>query len=263
MRKISDMQEIRQMQMNMLRYIKETCEQNKLTYFLSGGTLLGAVRHQGFIPWDDDVDVMMPRKDYDQFVNIVNRENNKYFMYTIYTEKTYYYDFGRLIDKDTILIERDHFPIRDLGLGIDIFPMDGLPTKNVILKNHILHVQKLHQISESLRQTNKYKDMDSIKYKCHLFLAKLVSFSCDIYARMYRFDHSNHIACVVGLRGMKEIMPRKPFSEGILLKFEGEYFAVPKGYKIYLQKLYGDYMKLPPVSQRGTSHGFCVYNKRN
>ena len=118
-------EEMKKIELNILIYFTEVCEENNLRYYLGGGTLLGAVRHKGFIPWDDDIDVMMPRPDFQKLLSLsINNEN-----YNIIKPGTagYYYNFAKLVDTRTILEEKGIKRIDGLGVYIDIFPLDGMP----------------------------------------------------------------------------------------------------------------------------------------
>ncbi len=127
MRKI-EIDEMRQRLLSMAEYLQNICKENGLKMFLSGGTLLGAVRHKGFIPWDDDIDVHMPRPDYDRLIKIFKRKENigKYKLLSHELNDKYVYTFAKLVDDDTLLIEDDIYSGVDMGLYLDIFPIDGL-----------------------------------------------------------------------------------------------------------------------------------------
>ena len=121
------MNALQEKQLNILKYFIKVCEKHNLQYFLVGGSTLGAIRHKGFIPWDDDIDVGMPRKDYDKFVELQSEfEGTPYFIQTFKTDPCYIYNYGKLRDSSTTFIENTFKQHRiNHGVWIDIFPIDG------------------------------------------------------------------------------------------------------------------------------------------
>ena len=124
---------IKKTQIEILLFFKHFCDENKLTFYLYGGTLLGAVRHKGYIPWDDDIDVCMPRKDYDIFLKKFPKTNCTYFIENHSTDKKYFLHFSKLMKKDTIYLE---YTTQSVGykssIFIDIFPINGYPKNKLI-----------------------------------------------------------------------------------------------------------------------------------
>ena len=122
------LEELRKIQISILDEFSIFCEENKLNYLLTGGTLIGAVRHKGFIPWDDDIDVAMPRADYERFLSSFNVEG--YRIITPYNNEKYVYPFAKLVNSKTRIIEHTDTD-SDLGIYIDIFPIDYIPQKSI------------------------------------------------------------------------------------------------------------------------------------
>jgi len=123
MRKIEDINELRQIQMGILDHVHQFCEAHGLRYFLSSGTLIGAVRHQGYIPWDDDIDIYMPREDYEQFLQSYHDDNGVYRAINPTTESHYYYTFAKVVDQRTRMVETETQGY-EIGVYMDIFPVD-------------------------------------------------------------------------------------------------------------------------------------------
>ena len=260
-------EEMKKIELNILIYFTEVCEENNLRYYLGGGTLLGAVRHKGFIPWDDDIDVMMPRPDFQKLLSLsINNEN-----YNIIKPGTagYYYNFAKLVDTRTILEEKGIKRIDGLGVYIDIFPLDGMPETpddrkkrfkelNSIRKrinNTCLLRPKFHRNPFAylnacrIYNSNKNIDLSSLQKK---YLDSALKNS---------FDDSEFVFAAGGAYGARDIFPGKWFEKEIELQFENLSVKAFNGYDFYLTQLYGDYMTLPPEDKRVTPHHTIVYFK--
>ena len=118
------LKEIQKIELDILLYLDKVCRENDIKYYLSSGTLLGAIKYQGFIPWDEDIDVIFLREDYNKLIKCFENETGRYKLLSIYNSKDYYYPFAKLVDTKTTLIENSK-PINDMGVYIDIVPMDG------------------------------------------------------------------------------------------------------------------------------------------
>ena len=141
MREICNLSEIKKIELDILRAFRSFCEKNSLRYFLAYGTLLGAVRHGGFIPWDDDIDVAMPRTDYERFLKEFRDE--RYEVYDL-SKKGYFYPFAKLCDTTTVLIEEMSVK-NSIGVYIDIFPMDGIADNDQSQHSKAKRLMKLQQ----------------------------------------------------------------------------------------------------------------------
>ena len=119
--------EAKQIEQQILKYIDKTLRENGISYWLDAGTLLGSVRHKGFIPWDDDIDLVIMRKDYDRAIEVLNNSSDRYKVLTMHNTEDYYYTFAKITDTHTHIVERDWREIRDLGIYVDLFPLDYLP----------------------------------------------------------------------------------------------------------------------------------------
>lgn len=238
----------------------EICEKHDLRYFVAFGSLLGAIRHHGFIPWDDDFDVMMPREDYEFFCKIAADElNPPYFFQTPYTDEDYFYSYVKLRDSSTASFRPMYKTLRmNLGMCIDIFPLDycdfdTAAENQAKIYKHIMACSshmKRHGVDllneRQLENYNKYHTDNPISdYEAIQSIAK------------------NPNAKGKGLLGVsaitvypyaKMIWPAECFDNYELANFENIMVRVPKGYEKVLTTTYGNYMEFPPIEKRGTWH---------
>ena len=260
-------EEMKRIELNILIYFTEVCEENNLRYYLGGGTLLGAVRHKGFIPWDDDIDVMMPRPDFQKLLSLsINNEN-----YNIIKPGTagYYYNFAKLVDTRTILEEKGIKLIDGLGVYIDIFPLDGMPETPDARKKRF---KELNSIRKRINNTcllrpKFHRNPFAYLNACRIYnsnknidLASLQKKYLDS-ALKNSFDDSEFVFAAGGAYGARDIFPGKWFEKEIELQFENLSVKAFNGYDFYLTQLYGDYMTLPPEDKRVTPHHTIVYFK--
>lgn len=268
MREINELREMQKIELDILKYVVKICEKNSLRYFLAGGTLLGAIRHKGFIPWDNDVDISMPRKDYEVLLRLIENDNNsKYRVFYIKNDSDYFYPFAKVCDTSTVLEEYQvPYKIKDLGLYIDIFPIDGVGNDKEIAQKKVLSIQKWsRRIRVAIIPTNF---QTSLKWRILRSAFKLICNICGVKTFLHHFekkleipsfDESKYVASTFGARAEKEVIEQIHFSSSVLVDFEGEKFNSPIGYDQYLKQMYGDYMKLPPESERVTCHDIKVY----
>ena len=252
--------EIKKKLINILDEFILLCKKNNLKYSLLGGSLLGAIRHQGIIPWDDDIDVGMPRSDYNKFINIANKSlKKKYKITSIYNDDSFCYPFTKLYDTETTLIEFKDYPYIN-GIYIDIFPLDGIPKDLNIRRKIIPSIQKRRDAAGFLAKAEF-----SINYKLKHFPAFLLYHllyknshsalkECEELAQKYEINKEHDIINHYGAWGEKEISDYSwffPLKEYI---FEGRKVWGPNNYDAYLKKMYGDYMTPPPMDKRKSHH---------
>lgn len=259
------LREIQITEVNILKWIDEICRKNNIKYFLYAGTLIGAARHQGFIPWDDDIDIGMLREDYDKFIELMR--NNNYERYKIVTPEItteYLYPFAKIVDTKTRLIEKKIDCGIDMGLYIDIFPLDDVP-EDIKMRRKLI---KKHSRYESLLMyaMSRNHGGKGLKMLLRPFLDVYIKIVGKEHLRnkiiklMSKQKHTNSkMVGVIALSCQEFDMGlKKWFSETTEMKFEGEYFMVPVGWKEYLTKRYGDFMTLPPEDQRVSDHDLDV-----
>lgn len=240
-----------------LKYIDEFCRKNGITYFIGHGTLLGAVRHQGFIPWDDDIDILMFRKDYEKFINCFNAVDQDIYKCLSFETGTFYLPYAKVVDTRTVVRAKNFVEIEDNGIAVDVFPMDYVSNS----KEECIKIRNKYKIYGKMLRYSLYNDFSEIskrlnfKYPVYLIAKALgtrrisdqiIKFNKKLPSKKKKYT----ISFGAFLCGDKGIYESKWFRECRLLKFEDFEFAAPCKYKEFLSERYGDYMKLPPENQR-------------
>ena len=254
-----------------LKYFISICEKNELTYYIAAGSTLGVVRHHDMIPWDDDIDVYMPRDDYNKFLSLRNSINNKQYEIVSLSNKGYYLPFAKIVNLNTTIWEYKQFPFI-IGIFIDIFPLDRInANKEETIK---LVKQYKSKFYNYLRGIKKHTMKDFIKSLKDCDIKSFLNSILDItYYRinnkryLYSFldyekqlnnsEKGDYLVAFGGSYGVKEIYKREWFLNSIEADFADIKVKIPKGYDEYLTYLYGDYMKLPPIDKRISRH--CQY----
>lgn len=259
--------EIKSLELEIMKNFHNYCEKHNLRYYLYAGTLIGAVRHKGFIPWDDDIDVVMPRPDYIRLqklletdpvsptIKMVNADN-----YDLYP-----FPFLKLTDTRTSGIAQLMPKGYRIGVWIDVFPLDGLPGDEKKRDEHVASLQK--KIRKLKRAMKKFtfsknpvrlaKNMAALIYKpCNK--KKLIK-QLEKEAQTYPYEESPYIGVIAFCQGQNNVVPKAGFEDKILLPFEGEEFYAPGTYDAYLTRLFGDYMTLPPEDKRISDHSYTAW----
>ena len=268
MKEITNIEEFKSIQLGILNYVNEFCSKHSIKYGLGYGTLIGAVRHHGFIPWDDDIDIVMRRADYDRFIELFSKETGYYKIWSHTIQKDYPLAYAKVTDERTIKIENaNHYVVR--GLDIDVFPIDDLPDDEEAVRRLFSKLKQLDKILV-FKQTT-YSNKRSF-YKNAILLAGRLFFSwysidrlinnISKNAQKYKGCYGKNCAQMVTyMYKEREIQPREYTDSFIELDFEGHYYPVQKGYDFYMRQIYGDYMQLPPKEKQVTHHAFKAYWK--
>lgn len=271
MREIN-LEELKQIELSVLRSIREICTEQNINYSLAGGTLLGAIRHSGFIPWDDDVDILMPRPDYDRFVKYCQENDVPFNLLCAETDERYGYLFGKAMAKNTVIEEESGNPNGiEMGIYVDIFPIDGLGNtyeealkefKKTRFKREMLVAKNWKKFSRSKTHSWKYEPIRFAFFVASRFVSmkKLVSKLQKAF-RKNPFHKNAYVAAIFGSYRAKEIIKREYFDYYVDVNFENESFKAFKGYDEYMRSIYGDYMLLPPEEKRVSHHSFKAYHK--
>lgn len=255
---------IREMELELLREIDRICRNNKIQYFLSGGTMLGAVRHKGFIPWDDDIDIAMLRDDYERFKQACIEQLPKKYKYQSYTNKDgYHYFFDRITINETYFSTKysDKFDMQK-GISTDIFVFDKTSDKKFFQKLHFSLLMKLRLVMNVRWINQPRKDKSYLLSKILLPVLRL--FSMDTYSKWYdkllRFYEKKNTSTVLAPatdHKWRGVMPKVWFEKVTDAPFENVMSYIPTGYDSYLKQWYcEDYMELLPLSMRIGSHDF-------
>ncbi|MBR1738474.1 MAG: LicD family protein [Firmicutes bacterium] len=255
---------IRRMQeteLEMLKEVDRICRENNINYQADGGTLLGAVRHKGFIPWDDDVDIRMLRCDYDRFCEVCKTEldKDKYFLQTNETDKGYRWGYARILKKHTVFMRKGQEMLKmKRGIFIDIFPCDGMPDEFISKKfyNFVCYFARkiLYSPVGSVYEKNILKKLcyNILKFVPAEFAFKIFQ----ILIEKYR-NTDTRLIRTLGWNGIEEEkgFKREWMLESCELDFEGIKIKAPVKYREFLTFMFGeDYMTLPPKEKRIPKH---------
>lgn len=263
-----ELEDLKRIQLGILRNVATFCKKNGIRYYLSYGTLLGAVRHKGYIPWDDDIDIMMPRPDYERFISMFNGvyTDNKVVSHLL--DPIYPWPFAKVVNTKTVVIESINYAYKDMGVYIDIFPIDGLPEAKfdlfVLLKT-VRFLRILLSIKRG-KKLNSRKCWQNFLLNFSFLLSpltysKLLKKLDSISSRCSYENSRNVMILSVAENENKEILPKSVYDKIIDIEFENYLFDIPYEYEKWLEHIYGDYMTLPPVEERITHHANNAYYK--
>ncbi|MDE7208661.1 MAG: LicD family protein [Clostridia bacterium] len=267
------LQQLKDIEIQLLLKVHKICEEQGLRYSLGGGTLLGAVRHRGFIPWDDDIDIMMPRPDYDAFISYcLSCKEIPFKIKSWETDKSYVDLSAKIYDTKTLLVDKNTCDYEDnIGVFIDVFPIDGLANSykqakkvfnSTSFKRALLVAAQWKKFFKSKTHAWYFEPFRLGMFILSRFVNKQKLF--DKIQNKYKkidFDKVDFAAAVGGSYREKEILEKSIFTELIELSFENEKFHAISQYDAYLSSIYGDYMKLPPEEKRVSHHSFKAYYK--
>lgn len=265
--RITEIDEVKKIEVEILDYFVAFCEKHDLTYFLGYGTLLGAVRHKGFIPWDDDIDVTMPRPDYQKLLTLWPAED-RYALMECTRSKEYVYPFAKICDSKTYIQESNVSLDYDMGIYIDIFPVDAIRGTKDDSKRflHSMQLQeKCRMYSMMPREYILKRDAKrNVSRKLIWSFLKHIGphrFSVRMNRRSQKYDYAAD-----GYGGVlctrfpdREIYPLSLLAETTPVEFESKQYNAPAAYDTILTICYGDYMQLPPEEDQVLKHNFKAW----
>ena len=264
-------EQLKQIELNLMVEVDKICRENGFRYSMGGGTLLGAVRHKGFIPWDDDIDIMMPRPDYDAFINYCLTHDVPFGLRSFENDKSYVDLSAKVYDLNTVIETNGLTDEAGIGVFIDIFVIDGLGETYEKAKKAF----RSSSADRALLTAAQWKKF--FRSKTHAWYYEPIRFGVFVLSRMtnktklfekinnkYKnidFESANFAAAVGGSYREKEILPKSVFTELTEMAFEDKSFYAISAFDEYLSSIYGDYMTLPPIEKQVSHHLFTAYYK--
>ncbi|ANM73275.1 lipopolysaccharide biosynthesis protein LicD [Lactiplantibacillus plantarum] len=252
---------LHQVELRLMRTVIAICEAENIDYFLIGGSLLGAIRHHGFIPWDDDIDIGMRRHDYQRFIAVANRhlDPNKFFLQTGASDPDYALSYMKLLDVNTYIEERNNVNNAFKGVFVDIFPFDKIPDDEALRRSQMLHY-KLADAAILLKLNYRFvktplRNLITKHTPQQLAEVNRYKLEREEYMRLYEQSDSRTYKNLASQYDYeKEIMTYQELTELTTVPFEDIQVKIPSAYDTILTRMYGDYMQLPPADKRVEKH---------
>ena len=259
-----NLRELQLKELNILEHVLNICESNNILYFMLSGTLLGAVRHKGFIPWDDDIDLGMPREDYERFILIAQKDLPEFLrIQNFKINKNYRKYYSKIEDIRYSVRRDDALDINNCCIWIDIFPLDGMPSnflkKNLhmlsLLYRRLLHTYSLY--NQVINFKKKRKFLEKFLIKIGGVIVRYIKFNPDKHLyhidsllKKYPYEQSEYIVNFTGAYKFKEMFPRSYYKRGMMYDFEHLKLRGPVEYDKILTQQYNDYMTPPSEKDR-------------
>lgn len=249
-------------ELEMMLIFDRVCKKHNLKYFLMYGTLLGAIRHKGFIPWDDDVDIGMPRNDYEKLLTLGKEFPAPLFLQNHSTDPEYCSSYTRLRNTNTTAISKMlRYQKMNHGIFLDIFPFDNTPG---------IETEDRHEVVDKLNRENgtfmklKNPDLDEKnRIRVQNYSGRDPSETLkeiDDIATRYNNQETEYVCSIVNTMGKFDFFKREDAYNTILWDYEGFKFPIPSGYDNVLKEVFGNYMDLPPVEKRGVQHSHYIFD---
>lgn len=252
------------------------CEANNLQYFCAGGTAIGAVRHQGFIPWDDDIDVLMPRPDYDRMLSLTSAAFPAYTeLVSMEITNHYYLPYAKFCDSNSTVLEHIEIPCC-FGIYIDVFPLDGAPDAAVeqaeVQQSFADHVNRLRAVSKSGLYNLKdiFGRLSKMQLRTALYELRYATSKREKRAKVIKrineiltennYTTSTMVCNYGGMYGLREFFPKKWIGNLSLAPFENLQVSLLEYNQNYLTQIYKNYMELPPLEKRFSHHVYAYFN---
>ena len=257
------LEEKKKVSFDILKSVCSFCEEHGIRYYLAYGTLLGAIRHKGFIPWDDDVDLLMPRPDYIKFLDTFEGPQDLKVV-SCFNSRDYVLPFAKVQNNKTKMMLPSG-KIIDQGLGIDLFPVDGIPDDLSLEEAERIFRKENDIFIKSIQKYDNFKFLVPKTIKEHI---KVCAYKASILTGILNgkcrkisknpfdsdYDSCSMVASAVGMHSGKFRPFKKEWFDPIKVEFEGDHFIAPAGYDEILSMIYSNYMELPPEKDRITTH---------
>ena len=264
------MSEIKQTGLQTLLYFDAFCKQHHLQYFLAYGTLLGAIRHQGYIPWDDDIDVWMPREDYQKLIDLDHEiSQRQYLLNCVQCNGKFAVPFAKLTRTDTVILPARYVTGYLYGLSIDIFPLDTIGNYKdeeearqafISVRNaHLPLLNKYHHLTGGREEKTLKRIAKKLAYRIAALRYGPLSGHMKAYADALMNEYPNASGEYVTTIDGTTIFRKDWFENTVEVPFEGHMLPAPAEYDAVLRKRYGDYMTYPPVEQQVMPHTYTAY----
>ena len=255
--------EIKTLQFDILCYVDSFCRSNGIKYWLDCGSLIGAVRHKGFIPWDDDIDIGMLREDYENFIKAFPGTSNRYIFKSMEIDKDYYFAYGKVMDNKTVLYEPNRNGYK-IAVNIDVFVYDNAPDDDRKMKRQydmrdVWRMLNNAQTGLHRKTDNSFKEFAVAVSGVLLNIFPRGYFNKMLIKNSKKYANKNTKRVGNFTANARMACDKEVFREFIEVQFEGKSFPAPIGYDLWLKAFYGDYMKLPPVEKRVSQHEFEAY----
>lgn len=250
--------------LEMMKWFHAFCEEHSIKYYVLGGTLLGAIRHEGFIPWDDDIDVGLPRKDYEKFQQLMNGSRGQYVLETpTSSNKDFCYTYSKIYDTHTTYVENKRIKVVR-GVFLDVFPLDGLGENEIEARENYKRIERKYNLvlclTGGIREGRKW--YKNLAVRCLRLIPRFMLDEKHIIQQLdkdcaeHDFNDSKWGGNLMGAWRFKEVMPREIMGKPTLYKFEDmQVFGAEKA-DAYLTNIYGDWRKLPPKEKQVTHHDY-------
>ena len=268
---------VQEMILDVFAPIYKYLESNHMEYYMLGGTLLGAIRHQGFIPWDDDIDIGIPREQYEQFLREIEANLPEHFKLYTYQSNfdVHHYYFARVVDMRYSLKRTGSLIERDENVWVDIFPLDGMPNGRISRAMHKIRLMKARFLYHCacFDKVNLKRPNRPLSERVAIKLISVTGFGqksdaskrldrIDSLLRKYPYESSNYVVNFMGQYKFKEMFPKSWYGAGKLYPFETYQLSGPVEYDRILTQMYGDYMT-PPRDSDKNAHAAVLNEEKD
>ena len=262
-----ELSRVQNMILDVFEPVYKYMEENNIEYYMLGGTLLGAVRHKGFIPWDDDIDIGVPRKDYERLLSDIQSHLPEHLrLDTFRNSQKHHYYFSRIVDTRYTLKRLGSIKERNENVWVDIFPLDGMPDNAIVRRIHmwrLLYTRAMYHIS-CFEKVNLKRPNRPLSERMVIKFVQLTGFGrngdtkkrlekLDRLMKKYSIEDTGYISNFMGQYKFKEMFPKSYYGKGTLYDFEGYRLMGPDNYDAVLTQMYGDYMT-PPKDADKNAH---------